>query len=181
MSNNIICRKCGGNHFTAKCGKDNNNEPKFNNINEARNDNNEAKFNNSNKASNNNLEQRNNINKASNNTLEQRINNSSKERFNNSSKERFNDNFRKTNYKKNTEIIFRVQMSNLPLDMTETEMKELLYRWGEITKIKVINYEETSVAYIDFKYKEQSEHFINALDKTSFDNNTIYINSVKSY
>jgi RNA recognition motif-containing protein len=160
MSNNIICRKCGGNHFTAKCGKDNNNESKFNNIN---------------KASNNTLEQR------INNSSKERFNNSSKERFNNSSKERFNDNFRKTNYKKNTEIIFRVQMSNLPLDMTETEMKELLYRWGEITKIKVINYEETSVAYIDFKYKEQSEHFINALDKTSFDNNTIYINSVKSY
>ncbi len=157
MSNNIICRKCGGNHFTAKCGKDNNNnEPRPNNNDEARN------------------------NKNDNNKV---INDSNNIRFNNNNNNniRFNDNFRKTNYKKNTEIIFRVQMSNLPLDMTETEMKDLLYRWGEVTKIKVINYEETSVAYIDFKYKEQSEHFINALDKTSFDNNTIYINSVKSY
>jgi hypothetical protein len=65
--------------------------------------------------------------------------------------------------------------------MTNSEMKELLNGWGNINKIKVINYEETSVAYIDFKYKEQSEYFINALDKTIFDNMIVYVNSVKSY
>jgi hypothetical protein len=127
MSNNIVCRKCGGNHFTTKCGRDNS-------------------------------------------TVEA-IAPSDRQTFN---KDKFNNNKKKEN-------IFRVQISNLPLDMSDNEMKELLYNWGEITKIKVINYEESSVAYIDFKYKEQSEHFINALDKTFFDNNTIYTNAVKSY
>ena len=47
---------------------------------------------------------------------------------------------------------------------------ELLYGWGNIIKIKVINYPEYSIAYIDFKYKDQADYFIRALHKTYFDN-----------
>ena len=136
MSNNIICRKCVGNHFTTKCDR----EQELSNK---------------------------NIGITSNNNRYNRDNNN------------YNKNKNNNNYDK--EEIYRLQISNLPLNMTNSEMKELLNGWGNINKIKVINYEETSVAYIDFKNKEQSEYFINALDRTIFDNMIVYVNSVKSY
>ena len=136
MSNNIICRKCGSNHFTTKCGR----QP----------------------------EQL--LSKS-----EVSINTQPVNKINND-KNKFIDTKSKSNLN-----LYRLQISNLPLDITQSELKELLLGWGNIIKIKVINYEDSSVAYIDFKEKEQSEYFINALDKTMFDNNTIYVNSVKFY
>jgi hypothetical protein len=148
MSNNIICRKCGGNHFTTKCGREQ----------ELSNKNISITFNN-----------RDNI----------RYNKDNKDNRDNRDNNNIYNRDNRYNYDK--EEIYRLQISNLPLNMTNSEMKELLNGWGNINKIKVINYEETSVAYIDFKYKEQSEYFINALDKTIFDNMIVYVNSVKSY
>ena len=151
MNSNIICRKCGGNHFTTKCGRETI----------------DTKQSISNKD--NTFDRRN----KDNNTSDRRNkDNNNKDYKYNTSDKRNNNNF---------EQIYRLQISNLPLDITNEEMKELLSGWGTILKIKVINYEETSVAYIDFKYKDQSEYFINALDKTHFDKMTMYINSVKSY
>lgn len=63
---------------------------------------------------------------------------------------------------------FRVKMSELPVDMTQQEMIELTVDWGFIHKINVINYEESSVAYIDFAYEDCADYFVKALDKTPF-------------
>jgi len=152
MSSNIICRKCGGNHFTTKCGREQDTKTKLNSL------------------------------SGSNNKYVSNDKSKSNDKYVSNDKTKSNDN--KTLFydnKSKSEQIYRLQLSNLPLNMTNEEMKELLYGWGTILKIKVINYEETSVAYIDFKYKEQSEYFVNALDKTSFDGMTLYINSVRSY
>ena len=131
MENKIICRKCGGGHFTIKCNKNKNEtENKINIENKTENNFEKSKNNNFEKSKNNNFEK-------------------SKKLF----------------FKK----IFRVKLSELPINMTEHEMMELTYEWGHIIKIKVLNYDETSVAYIDFGYEEESEYFIKALDKTPFD------------
>jgi hypothetical protein len=53
--------------------------------------------------------------------------------------------------------------------MTEEEMVELTCDWGNITKIRVNNYAEVSTAYIEFKYEDQADYFVKALDRTDFE------------
>jgi len=65
---------------------------------------------------------------------------------------------------------FRVKLSNLPIDMTEEEMIELTCDWGHVVRIRVINYEESSTSYIDFGYEDEAKYFIEAIDRTPFDN-----------
>ena len=118
----IKCRKCGGPHFTIKCGK----EIKPNNI-------------------------LNSINYDEDNT------NYSKKNSNIENNKKYN---KKT---------YTVKISELPYDITEKELMELTYDWGNIIKIKVLNYQENSAAYIDFKYEEQANYFVKALHKTIFE------------
>lgn len=76
-------------------------------------------------------------------------------------------NNQKRNYKNNK--TYTIKISNLPEDMTENEMQELTYDWGNIKNIKVLKYSEISVSYIDFEYLEEAEYFVKALDKTPFE------------
>jgi len=64
--------------------------------------------------------------------------------------------------------------------MTNEEMMELTCDWGHIVKIRVINYLESSVAYIDFGYEEEANYFIKALDKTPFESLIISAQRVES-
>jgi hypothetical protein len=132
MSENTIkCRKCGGPHFTIKCGKES--KPNiFLNVND--------------NIENNQIE---NVNNTINNT-----NNNTRLKFDN---------------KKYIKKTFTVKISELPNDITEREIMELTYDWGNIVKIKVLNYSENSVAYIDFKFEDQADYFIKALHKTKFE------------
>ena len=135
MENKIICRKCGGGHFTIKCNK--NKEDK----------------------------------------VTDKVTDKFIEKFNPIRK---NNNFEKTKktfYKK----IFRIKLSELPINMTEHEMMELTYDWGHIVKVKVLNYEESSVAYIDFGYEEEADYFVKALDKTPFDVLLLSVTRVDAY
>lgn len=122
--NELICRKCGGPHFTIKCGKA----------------------------------------KISEEVILPNI------KQDNSPNIKQDGEFRKPkreNYYSKT--IFRVKLSELPKDMTEEELMELTSDWGHIVKIKVINYHENSVAYIDFGFEDESKYFIEAIDKTHFE------------
>jgi len=114
----LICRKCGGNHLTIKCGKTNNLD-----------------------------------------TNKQQIEKK--------------DNYIKKEYYKDNK--YTVKISNLPKDLKEYEIVELLKDWGHINKINLKNYEESSIAYVDFKYKDESEYFIKALDNTPFEYKIINI------
>ena len=46
---------------------------------------------------------------------------------------------------------------------------ELTCDWGHIVRIRIINYSEISVAYIDFGYEDEAEYFVKALNKTPFE------------
>jgi len=141
MNNKIICRKCGGEHLTIKCGKDapvpiidkeivtpiesKPYNPEFNRKDFDRKD------------------------------------------FDRKDFDRKDYRQKPRNYDKSK--LSTVKLSDLPLDTTEPELYELLQDWGHIIKVKVLSYNECNVAYIDFIYNEEAVYFIEAIDKTPFD------------
>ena len=150
VENKLCCRKCGGPHFTIKCGKGQITEQSI-----------EQSTKQSTKQS---TEQ----------STEQSKKILVKEKVYNDYKD---DNKEKKYYKK----IYRVKVSDLPIDMTEEEMMELTQDWGQINKIKVLNYESNSSAYIDFSYFDMAEYFIKALDRTPFESIMISVTHADSY
>lgn len=142
MSNKIICRKCGGEHLTIKCGKNKQDTIVLEIPN---------------------IETSKPIQEKVTHVLEtlSRTDYSNKEY---DYKKRYN---KSTNYDKSN--IATVKLSDLPLDTTESELYELLQDWGHIVKVKVLSYTECNIAYIDFIYNDEAEYFVKAIDKTPFD------------
>jgi hypothetical protein len=141
-TNKIICRKCGGPHFTIKCGKD---KPII-------------------------------VEQVKQDELVEQV--KKDESYQPKFEHKFNNNKRERHHSKK---IFRVKLSELPRDMYEEELMELTSEWGHIVKIKVINYNENSVAYIDFGFEDESIYFIEAIHKTPFDSLLLSATSVESY
>lgn len=112
----IVCRKCGGNHLTIKCGKLPTPIPEIT-----------------------------------------------------QNKQHFKNNKYKQ-YEQQSQTPTTIKMSNLPTDFREHEIKNIIYNWGHINRCKVINYDEETVIFIEFGYKEEAEYFVNAFDKTPFSN-----------
>jgi len=81
------------------------------------------------------------------------------------------NNYEENNFQKNykRKKTFTIKISNLPEGMKDLEMIELTHDWGHIHNVKVLNYDDISVAYIDFEYLEEANYFIKALDKTPFE------------
>jgi hypothetical protein len=75
----------------------------------------------------------------------------------------------------------KVKISNLPYDITLEEMTELLENWGHIIKIYVKNFNENSFAIIEFKFKDELDYFIKALNKTPFENQIIGVVELDNY
>jgi len=142
----IVCRKCGGDHLTIKCGKTKEEKP----VEEKQED----------KIENNNQEKQ-----------EDKIEN-------NNNKEKLEDNKETRRYE--PRVSYRVKVSELPNDITEDEMMELCNNWGYITKLKVINYEDTSVSYIDFNKEECADYFVEALHRTPFEHLLLNVTRVES-
>ena len=72
-------------------------------------------------------------------------------------------------HKQDRRPLHKVKMSNLPVDMSEEELYELLYEWGHVVRMRLLNYESNSTAYIEFKEKEPADYIVEALDKTPFE------------
>lgn len=64
----------------------------------------------------------------------------------------------------------KVKISNLPGTISEEDMLELLKDWGYIHKVKVMNYESYSIAYLEFKAEDQADYFTKAFDNTACNN-----------
>ena len=142
----VVCRKCGGPHFTIKCGKEKKVEEQQS---QPDSKNEEDKSNNSNK------------HKSSNTKEKVKLTDITKPRIDTDDKPYHKKPFFKTTY--------RVKLSELPKDITEEEMMELTCDWGHVVRIRVLNYEESSTSYIDFGYEDEADYFIKALDKTPFE------------
>ena len=142
----IVCRKCGGDHLTIKCGKTKDEKP---------------------------VEEKPIEEKPVEEKLVEKI-----EENNNNNQEKLEDNKETRRYE--PRVSYRVKVSELPNDITEDEMMELCNNWGYITKLKVINYEDTSVAYIDFNKEECADYFVEALHRTPFEHLLLNVTRVES-
>jgi len=76
---------------------------------------------------------------------------------------------KKFDYKSERKPLYKVKMSNLPVDMTEEELLELLYDWGRVIRLRLLNYDDNSTAYIEFKDEEEAKYLVEALHKTPFE------------
>jgi RNA recognition motif-containing protein len=64
---------------------------------------------------------------------------------------------------------YKAKMSNLPTDMSYEELSELLKDWGHFNRINIRNYDSSSIAFVEFKFEDELEYFISALDNTPFE------------
>jgi len=154
----IICRKCGGPHFTIKCGKEV--KPVIEPVTEPV--------------------------IITENVLDTKPEPEVRKRFDSNRKqEQYTDTQNHARYNKHekyySKVTYRVKLSELPKDMTEEELMELTSDWGHIIKLKVINYDENSVAYIDFGFEDESKYFIEAIHKTPFESLLLAATRVDSY
>jgi hypothetical protein len=81
---------------------------------------------------------------------------------------------------KNKFITYRVKISELPSDLTEKEMMEQLYEWGDIIRLKVLNHSDISIVFIDFKFEDQADYFVKALNKTDYDHHIISVSRINN-
>lgn len=131
----LTCRKCSGNHLTAKCGKEN--KPSIVDSTESK--------------------------------IEEKI-----------EEKQPNPRFdRKPNFEKPSHfekrILHKVRINNLPVDITEAELMELLYEWGHVVRLRVLSYTDNAVAYVEFAAKEEADYFVEALHKTPFERTIIHV------
>jgi hypothetical protein len=73
---------------------------------------------------------------------------------------------------------YKAKISELPKNITEEELQELLYDWGHITRIIVKAYDNAAVAYITFKNENEVDYLIRALDSTPFEYKIIHIEKI---
>ena len=73
---------------------------------------------------------------------------------------------------------FTIKITKLPLDVTKKELEELLVDWGYVKNINVVIYETTSTAFINFSTLDEATYFVKAINRTTFDNNFIYVSLI---
>ena len=77
--------------------------------------------------------------------------------------------YKKKNYdRKKRNNFTKVKISNLPNDITVKELKNLIEEdeWGDIGRVKVLTYDTTTLAYVDFYYRNEAEYFEKCIDRT---------------
>ena len=67
---------------------------------------------------------------------------------------------KKYDYKSERKPLHKVKMSNLPVDMTEEELLELLYEWGRVIRLRLLNYDDNSTAYVEFKDETEAKYLV---------------------
>jgi len=89
------------------------------------------------------------------------------------------NNYNTNNYNTNPYIkYYKVKISELPNDITERELYELLQEWGNVVKIILKHYEKTATAYVTFKNENEVDYLIKGLNSTVFDHNLIYVDKI---
>lgn len=77
----------------------------------------------------------------------------------------------------NREKVYKIKISNIPLDLTLKNLNKMMVGWGKIGNIKLGNYREdkTKYAIIDFYEEEASKYFIEAIDTTPIGHNMVSV------
>ena len=74
--------------------------------------------------------------------------------------------------------IVSVRIANLPEDMTVPELEGLVNEWGSIARVNLNNY-ENKTGFVDFYFKHEADYFIEAVDRTPFDNMIIRVEYIE--
>jgi RNA recognition motif-containing protein len=78
----------------------------------------------------------------------------------------------------------KVKLSNLPNNILEDDLYELLKDWGQVYKLNLVsrdNYSgqggttRSTAAYIEFKAEEQADYFLKAFDNTACNNQILVV------
>jgi hypothetical protein len=166
----LVCRKCGGEHLTVKCGKETTGSASTGGASTTKI---ESKTENKLvdelplkkeyiKTEFKEIEKPKRINITKDNQ-EEDSDSEKKPRWKKESGSNGNNNFRER------KPLHKVKMSNLPKNMLEEELLELLYDWGNVVRMRVLNYDQNSTAYIEFKNQDEADYLVKALDKTPFE------------
>ena len=166
VEHKVLCRKCGGPHFTIKCGKEKQPEQPEQTTKKQ--------------------EEQNNNEHTKKEIKETKHFGDKKQWDKNNKHHDSNNKYHDSNYKNQErrpyfKTTYRVKIGELPTDMTEEEMMELTCDWGHVVRIRVNNYPESSTAYVDFVYEEEADYFVKAIDKTPFGFLVISAQRVESF
>lgn len=154
----LVCRKCGGEHLTIKCGKEVKPSVIENKLAEVKPE--ESKEREYTKNKDNNTGKKEFVKKEFVKTEFKKFKNKHNEGSDEEQEER---------KPRERRPLHKVKMSNLPKDMTDDELLELLYEWGHVIRLRVLNYQDNSTAYIEFKSEEEADYLVKALDRTPFE------------
>jgi RNA recognition motif-containing protein len=80
---------------------------------------------------------------------------------------------KKKNYKKN-----KMKINDLPIDITEDELRDLLYDWGHVLYISIKIYNNSANAIIEFSNNDEIDYFIEAINGTPFEKNIIHVEKI---
>jgi len=89
-----------------------------------------------------------------------------------------NNNNNNYNNIKTINNIYKVKISNLPNNIEYNEISYFIKEWGHIGKIIVKNYDDTSIVIIEFKFEEERNYFIRAMNLTPFDHFIIKVEKI---
>ena len=85
--------------------------------------------------------------------------------------------FQKREFVKKKKIT--VKLENLPLDISLKELQCLMTEWGKIHKINFNNSDTLKIAFIEFNFLDEAEHFVKAIDRTPFDYQILHASITK--
>jgi monoamine oxidase len=165
----LECRKCGGGHLTIKC----NQNKQISNVQG-------GQINTEQNNRPNNTEQNNRPNNTEQNNYN-RPNNTEQNNYNRPNYNRTNNN--QTSYTQSKFVHYKqnkVKISDLPTNISESELQELLYDWGNVTKIVLKKYSDNATAYITFKFEIEVDYLVSALDGTNFEYKIIHVEKLDS-
>lgn len=163
MDNKLICRKCGGPHITIKCGKEANNkvESQIKIIDDLTKTRYQSK----------NDKPENRWQKPEHQTQSKPNDYNQDNKYNNKQDNRNKTEDTKPKLYKGRG--YKCKIVNLPNDITENELMELLYEWGHMISVNIKHTQDFAIGFVEFKFEEEIDYLIKALDKTPFDYNII--------
>lgn len=149
----IKCRKCGGDHFTSKCGGNESNNDKV-------------------------VEKTNEREKIVDEFIKEMNPDDIEKEY---LKESIKPDKRRNKIRKprmgGYEKVFKAKIDNVPLDLSLKNLNKMMLGWGRIGNVKLANdkKDNTRFAIIDFYEKEAMNYFIDALDNTPIGHNMIRV------
>ena len=179
MENKILCRKCGGPHFTIKCGKEKKEEPVTvePDTKQHQTDTKSREYKPRETRADGDREYK---HREPREPREPRAD-GDREYKHREPRADGDREYKPRADRKYFKITYRVKLSELPLDMTEEELMELTTDWGHIVRIKLLVYTDNSTAYIDFGYEEEADYFVEAIDKTPLEYKLLTACRVESF